>query len=192
MRTKVASLFLAFTFLTLTGASGEAQEKRFKAKVPEFSGADPKETLRWLASVGDKYAIAFTARETNELARQKKFKDAQKVFNKIIGKKVTWSLAVARVDRDGIHVSALRLPGVTYGGFGEVPAGARRENGTVSIRTPYFARWDGGDDWLLGLKEGDIVKVTGEVGSIHWSSYRENDGHTFGIYLWDAVVKPKD
>jgi hypothetical protein len=179
MRTKVASLCLLLVLVPLS--AGADVKKARSRKAPEFSATDPKETLLWLASVGNKFSGAFSTRDRNELARQKKLKDAQDEFNKAIGKEVTWSLAVAKVDSDGIYISGFRLPGVALVKVRPVHDGI-----------PYFTRYDGSKDWLLSLKEGDAVKVIGEVEDIKWSGGSRNNAHVFYVYLKNAVVKPKD
>jgi hypothetical protein len=175
MRTKVAGLCL---LLVLVPLSAGAQPKKDKRKAPEFSGTDPKETLRWLVSVGDEFPDA--DRGSNALAREKQRKEAQEKLDRTIGegRKITWLMPVALVNRGGVYVQDFNTERV-FVAFAPGRGGY----------SPFTHQ--GSEEWLLGLRCGDRVEVVAEIKAIKHKGLSGNL-HQFTIYLKNAVVKPKD
>jgi hypothetical protein len=197
MRTKAVGLCL---FLVLVPLSASAQPK----KAPEFSATDAKETLLWLKAADSEYreATRNEARSmaSNRLAWAKKEKEAHDKFDrtvsKAIGKKVTWSLTVREVTEGGIYIDPLRYPERSTPTSAPVFPQAvmqfysgilRRSGNTLRLSGEAYFTHEGSEDWLLGLRGGDVIKVVGEIDTIHWSR-----SPFFSIYLKNAVVKPKD
>jgi hypothetical protein len=207
MRLKWIALAASFTLVALAGVgrSGEAKEKGFDAK-------SPKATLDWVVTLW-KPSLEARDDDGNELAAKAKQKRLTTAVASLVDKEIDWTMAVGRVDAQGISLRPLsmRTQTVPRDGIGlprgiydfnlsvaapkdtekkpERRKGPQIGGGTVKEKETYTRPFPVlTEAWVLKLKTGAPVRLQGKIADAKCASGQ--NGYTVGLIVSDFKLSP--